>query len=105
MTTSPHSSRDKFLQTQRIAFLRRRARLDLGKSARLDEPLLPRRKLPASLHGKARIPAHRRVLDVHHLIMRIEQFDAVAVRIAQIDEQRVARAMSAGPELDVGGKA
>src|SRR5262249_49636928 len=102
---SPHAGGDEFFQAHRVAFARGLTRLDACKPARLDEPLLPRRKLPAALHGVARVPAHRFVLDVHHLIVSVEELDAVSVRIAQVDEERVAWTMAAGPELDIGGKA
>src|SRR5262249_40194342 len=101
---SPHARGDEFFQAHRVALARGLARLDACKTARLDEPLPPRRKLPAALHGMARVPAHRLVLDVHHLVMGIEELDAVAVRIAHVDEERVARAMAAGPGLGVGGE-
>src|SRR5262249_39124909 len=69
------------------------------------KPLPPRRQLPAALHGVARVPAHPFVLHVPPLVMGVEQFDAVTVRIAHIDEERVAGTMAAGPEFDIGGKA
>src|SRR5579863_7584067 len=93
------------LQRHWIAFTRRLARLNAGKAARLDEPLRPRRQLPAPLAGKRRVPAHRLVLDVDALIMGVEQFDAMAVRIAHIDEQRVTRSVPARAKFDVLGKA
>src|SRR6516164_6127323 len=102
---SPHARGDEFFQAHRVALARGLARLDASKAAGLDEPLPPRRKLPAALHGLARVPAYRFVLDVHHLVMSIEELDAVSVRIAQVDEERVAGAMAARPELDIGGKA
>src|SRR6266436_2079224 len=101
----PHAGGDELLETHRVAFARGLARLDARKAARLDEPLPPGRQLPAALHGVARVPAHRLVLDVHHLVMGVEQLDAVTVRIAHIDEERVAWAMAARSELDIGGKA
>src|SRR5258708_28320724 len=102
---SPHAGGNELLETHRVALARGLARLNAREAARLDEPLPPRRKLPAALHGLARVPAHRFVLDVHHLVMGIEQLDAVSVRIAQVDEERVAGAMATRPELDIGGKA
>src|SRR5215468_12320560 len=95
---SPHASGDELLETHRVAFARGLARLDPRKAARLDEPLPPRRQLPAALHGLARVPAHRLVLDVHHLVMGIEQLDAMTIGIAHIDEERVAGPVPAGPE-------
>src|SRR5262249_18959332 len=96
---SPHAGGDELLETHRIAFARGLARLDARKAARLDEPLPPGRQLPAALHGVARVPAHRLVLDVHHLVMGIEQLDAVTVGVAHVDEERVAGTMAARPEF------
>src|SRR5580700_5918356 len=63
-------------------------------------PLALRRQAPAALPRVGGIPPHRLVLLVHHLIMGIEQFDAMAVGIAEVDEQRVARTVAAGTVLD-----
>ena len=84
--------------------MRRLARLDAGEAAGFGEPHRPRRQLPAALAGDGSVPAHRLVLDVHALIMRVEQLDAVAVGIAHIDEQRQPRPMPPRTELDVFGK-
>ena len=59
-------------ERHRIALLRRLARLDAGKAARFGEPLRACGKLPVALAGIGRVPAHRLVLDVHALIMRVE---------------------------------
>ncbi len=40
---------------------------------------------------------------VHHLVVGVEQLDAMVVGIAHIDEQRMARAVAAGPVFDVDG--
>src|SRR5580704_18400017 len=80
--------RDVSLERHRIALMRRLARLDAGEAAGFGEPHGARRQLPAPLAGDGGVPAHRLVLDVHALVMRIEQLDAMAVGIAHIDEQR-----------------
>jgi hypothetical protein len=100
----PHPRCDETLQAQRFAFAGWLARLYSGKAAGFDEPLLAGRKLPPPLHGQARIPAHRLVLDVHDLVMGVEQLDAMPVGIAHVDEERVPRTVPAGTKLDVRGK-
>src|SRR5439155_23394218 len=103
--SSSYTGAEKLFQTHRLAFARGLARRNPCKTARLDEPLPPCGKLPAALYGVARVPAHRLVLDVHDLVVGIEQLDAVSVRIAHVDEERMAGTMAARAELDVGGKA
>src|SRR5262249_57748015 len=88
---SSHAGGDELLETHRLAFARGCARLDAGKAARLDEPLPPRRQLPAALHRVARVPAHRLLLHVHHPVMRIVKLDAVPLRIVHITAERVNR--------------
>src|SRR6516225_9148083 len=72
---SAHSFGDELLEAERIALARGLARLDARKAAGLDEPLAPGRQLPSPLHGDARIPPHRLVLDIHDLVVRVEQLD------------------------------
>src|SRR5262245_19196542 len=101
---SPHPGGEELFETHRLALARGFARFDPSETARLDEPSPSRRKLPSAFHRLARIPTHRLVLDIHHLVVGIEQLDAVSVGIAQVHEERVTGSMAARPEFDIGGK-
>ena len=66
--------------------------------ARLVEPARRRRQAPELRAPRVRqVPAQRRVVDVDRLVVRVEQFDAMAVGIAEVDEERVADAVRPGP--------
>src|SRR5215510_12744238 len=60
---SPHPGGEELFETHRLALARGFARFDPSETARLDEPLPSRRKLPSAFHRLARIPTHRLVLD------------------------------------------
>src|SRR5207249_2748734 len=49
-----------------------------------------------------RVPGNRLVLDVHDLVMGVEQLDAMAVRVAHIDVHRMPRPMPPRTALDAG---
>src|SRR5262245_857932 len=68
-------------------------------------PLAARRPAPGTVARVGRVPAHRLVLDVHHLVVRIEQLDAVPVGIAEVDEQRVPRTVPARTVLEIATEA
>src|SRR5689334_12947092 len=62
-----------------------------GKLRCLFAPAFGRHRPPAAgiAAGRA-LPAERFILDVHRLIVVVEELDAMAVRIAQIEEARIA---------------
>src|SRR5215472_18020090 len=97
--------RQEFLQRERVRLLRRIARRDTGELRRLEMPRAARRQAPGAVAGVGGVPAHRLVLDVHHLIVGVEELDAVPVGIAEIDEQRMAGAVPAGPMLEIAPEA
>src|SRR5476651_2239392 len=93
------------LQRHRISLLRRLARRDACKARGFLEPCPLRRKSPRPVAHIGKIPAHGFVLEVHHLVVRVEHFDAVPIRIAEISEQSMARPMPARPELKISAEA
>src|SRR5580692_5490235 len=97
--------RDVLLQRHRSATAGRLLRLDADERARLIEPHGASRQLPATLAGDRRVPAYRLVLDIHALIVCIEQLDAMAVGVAHVNEKRETGAMPARAVLDIVGKA
>ena len=48
-----------------------------------------------------RIPTDGLVLHVHDLVVGVEQFNPVAVGIAEVNVHGMPRAMTAGPALDL----
>src|SRR5690349_24331696 len=64
-------------------------------------PGTARRQPPGAVARVGGVPAHRLVLDVHHLVMGVEQLDPMAVWIAEVDEQRMAGTVPARAVLEV----
>src|SRR5438309_321625 len=70
------------------------------------KPGLARRQPPGMSDSRIRrIPADRLVLDIHDLVVGVEQFDAMAVRVAHVDVHRVSRPMPPRTALDASAKA
>src|SRR3981189_3972249 len=68
-------------------------------------PLAARRQPPGAIARIGSVPAHRLVLDIHHLVMGVEQLDAMPVGIAEIGEQRMPGAVTAGTVLQIPAEA
>src|SRR5262249_46263735 len=93
-------------ERHRVGRARWIALYDLRKRRRLGEPLLLRRQAPRiDLGAVARVPSHWLDFDVHRLVVRVEQLDAVSVGIAEIDEERMPWPVPSRPALDAGAEA
>src|SRR3981081_770818 len=97
--------RQIFLQREGIGHAGGIARRYASEARGLEMPLAARRQPPGAIARIGGVPAHRLVLDIHHLVMRVEQLDAMPVGLAEIDEQRMPRGASAGSVLQVSAEA
>src|SRR5215467_1244973 len=72
-----------------------------AEAARFVEPHGARGQLPTALAGEGSVPTYRFVVDVHCLVVGVEQLNAMPVGIAHVDEQRVTGAVAARSVLNV----
>src|SRR3954452_1852580 len=92
-----------FFERQRVRFHLRLAYGHACEWRGLLEPGFACRQAPGEGEmGVRRIPADRLVLDVHDLVVGIEQLDAMAIGIAHIDIHPVARSVPSRAALDGG---
>ena len=91
---------EKRFKRHRDGLQQRLDRLNPFEQCPLHEPAASRRQSPELGPPRVgRVPADRRIVGVDRLIVRVEQFDPVAVGITKIHEQRIADTVAAGSTL------